>query len=1021
MNIAELAIRKKTITLVMTVFLIGAGIICFDKLGRLEDPEYTIKEALVTTYYPGATPTEVAEEVTDEIETAIQQLPQLKRVKSISKAGVSIITVEIKDKYDAKSLPQVWDELRRKVNDVQGKLPPGVRRSIVADDFGDVYGILFSVSGKDYSYKELEEYADFLRRELLLVQDVAKVDIWGVQPQEVHVEISRDRMAQLGISLEQIYGTLEKQNLVTPAGAVRVGDEYIRIRPTGNFTTVKQIGELMLRSSTGNLIRLKDVATVEHGYKTPPDRLIRFNSEKSLVIGISVVMGGNVVTMGEAVKARLRYLEAQAPLGMKVDIITFQSDGVVESINSFVVSLAEALAIVVVVLMIFMGLRSGVLIGVTLLLTVLGTFVGMYLWGINLERISLGALIIALGMLVDNAIVINDGMLVRIEAGMERIRAAKEVVQQSAWPLLGATVIAILAFAAIGLSQDSTGEYTRSLFQVIFISLTLSWIIAVTVTPLLCVMFLKVKKVEPGKTIDPYGGLFYEFYRAVLRGCLRLRWLTIAVLLGMLGTSIYGFGFLEDSFFPDSSRPQFMVHYWMPQGTDIRRTNDDLFKFEEFVRKRDGVSSVATFVGEGAPRFLLTYSPEKPYSSYGFMMVNVKDYREINRLMSEVQQHAKTNFIDAITRVKRFVLGPGTEDPLEARFSGPDPTVLRALSEQAKQIMRKDGNIYAIKDDWRERVKVIRPQYAEDQARRAGITKSDLDNALEMNFSGINVGVYRQDDKLLPILSRAPESERFGVENIKDAQIWSRLAQVTLPIRQVVSDFKTTWEDAVIHRRDRRSTVTTQGTQITGNASVVFERIRPKIENIKLPIGYELEWGGEHYDSQTAQVALMGNLPVAGILVVLILIMLFNSLRQPLIILLTVPLAIIGVTIGLLATGQSFGFMALLGFLSLAGMLIKNAVVLIDQIDLEIREGKEPYAAIIDSSVSRMRPVAMAAVTTVLGMTPLLFDIFFVGMAVTIMAGLTFATVLTLVVVPVLYAIFFRISEQSHAKAIDSH
>ncbi|OQY54450.1 MAG: AcrB/AcrD/AcrF family protein [Candidatus Parabeggiatoa sp. nov. 2] len=1008
MNIAEYAISKKTITLVMTFLLLGGGLISYERLGRFEDPEFTLKEALIITYYPGALPTEVEEEVTDVLETAVQQMPQLKKVTSISRAGQSFIIVEMDDKYDKYTLPQVWDELRRKVSDAQSKFPPGVQPSVVHDDFGDVYGIFFAVTADGYSYREIKDYVDFLKRELLLVPGVAKIDIWGAQQEAIFVEISRSKLAQLGISLEAIYGTLEQQNIVASAGSVKVGSEYILIHPSGGIDSVAEIGELLINDqSSDKLIYLKDVGTISRDYVTPPQTLLRFNGKPGLAIGISSVSGGNVVKLGKAVKAKLKQLEAQSPLGMELGIISYQSDTVEKEVNGFVSSFLQALAIVIIVLLIFMGLRSGLLIGVILLLTVCGTVIVMDIYDIDLQRISLGALIIALGMLVDNAIVVTEGILIKIQTGTERLKAAKEVVQQTMWPLLGATVVAILAFAAIGLSQNAAGEFTRSLFQVILISLMMSWVIAITITPLFCVLFLKSDTKHVGK--DPYRGLLYQIYKLFLRVCMRLKWLTVMAMLGLLFLAIYGFGFLEDSFFPGSTRPQLMINYWRTEGTDIRATSEDLKQIEEYLMKLEGVESVATFVGAGALRFILVYAPEKNYSSYGQILVTVDDYQRIDSLIPVIRQHLDENFPDAEPKLKKFRLGPGSGAMIKARFSGPDPVVLRQLSNQAQAIMREDENAIDIRDDWRQRVKVLRPQFAEAQARVVGISRPAVNRALEAAFSGTQVGIYREDNKLLPIISRPPKAERADVDNIKDIQIWSPAAQKSIPIRQVVSGFVTEWQDAIIHRHNRKRTITPQCDPKVGNASVVFERIRPKIEAIELPIGYELEWGGEYEDSTEAQKALAAGLPVSFLAMVLVVIFLFNSLRQPLIIWLCVPLAIIGVTLGLLLTKQSFGFMAMLGFLSLSGMLIKNAIVLIDQIDLEIREGKPPFSAILDSSVSRLRPVTMAAITTVLGMVPLIFDAFFISMAVTIMFGLTFATVLTLIVVPILYAIFFRV------------
>nr|MDQ2994804.1 efflux RND transporter permease subunit [Pseudomonadota bacterium] len=486
MKIAELAIRNRVTTLFFVVLFFVAGVMAFKTLGRLEDPEFTIKDALIITSYPGATALEVEQEVTDRVEIAVQQMSQLKRVESLSKPGLSIVTAKIKDKYGKAVLPQVWDELRRKVGDMQSTLPPGAGPSIVNDDYGDVYGILLAINGKGFSEKELEHNADFLRRELLLVKDVGKVVIFGIQPQEIHVEISRDRLANMKISLNSIYRSLEKQNLISPAGSTQVGTEYITIRPTGNLKSVEAIEDVLISGAgTGRLIFLKDVATVKRGYKEPPSGLIRHNGNNSLALGVSVISGGNVVELGESIKQKIKTLKPQIPLGMHLDVISFQPDSVTAAIDNFMISLLEALAIVIVILMIFMGLRSGLLIGVVLLITVLSTFIGMSMLGINLERISLGALIIALGMLVDNAIVVCDGILVQIQQGVDLIKPPKYKIKQSAMPLLGATFIAVLAFAAIGLSQDNTGEYTRSLFQVILISLMMSWVIAVTITPLL--------------------------------------------------------------------------------------------------------------------------------------------------------------------------------------------------------------------------------------------------------------------------------------------------------------------------------------------------------------------------------------------------------------------------------------------------------------------------------------------------------------------------------------------------------
>lgn len=1013
MNIAEAAIRFKTVTLFITLLLIGGGLVSYDKLGRLEDPAFTIKDARIITYYPGATPKEVEQEVTEKLETAIQELAQLKRIKSESKPGLSIITATIKDKYDKNGLPQVWDELRRKVEQAQSQLPPGVLPSIVFDDFGDVFGVLIAIKGQGYSYHELKDYADFLKKKLLQVKDVAKIITWGEQQQQIFVEISRARMSHLGISQDQIYQALKSQNLVVPSGAVKVGKDYIQIRPSGGLDSVKEIGSLVLRGKgTARLLYLKDIATITRGYITPPTKHMRYNGEQAIVLGVSTITGGNVVKMGNAMAERLKELQTETPLGMELEYIYYQGSIVAESVNGFIINLIEAIVIVIVVLMIFMGLRSGLLIGTVLLLTVCATILLMNIYSINLQRISLGALIIALGMLVDNAIVVTEGMQVRIERGMDKIKAASEVVRQTMWPLLGATVIAIMAFAAIGLSQDSTGEYLRTLFQVILISLGLSWVIAITVTPLFCYLLLKPKNMAAKESSDPYQGWLFQLYKGLLTLCLRFRWITVSSVVGMLALAMYGFTLLEDSFFPDSTSKQFMIHYWLPQGTDIRTTSREMKTAEDYIRKQKGVTSVSAFVGEGAPRYMLVYSPETSNSAYGLLLVDVDDYRKINGLIAKLKSHFKNNYLNVNPKFEKIRLGPGGGFSLEARFSGAKANVLRELSDKTKSLLFSDGGAYSIRDDWRERVSVIRPQFATAQARRAGVTRTDVANALQTSFSGLQIGLYREQDDLIPIISRPPENERVSVDNIYNVQIWSPIAQGTLPLRQVIRDFSSGWEDSIIHRRNKIQTITSQAEPIVGNTSVLLARVKPLIEAIPLPIGYNLEWGGEFENSKDAQAGLAANMPPTLILMIMITVILFNGLRQPLIIWLTVPLAIIGVTVGLLITRESFGFMALLGFLSLVGMLIKNAIVLIDEIEIQIHSGKPPYEAVVFAAVSRMRPVSMAAITTILGMLPLLADVFFFAMAVTIMSGLAFATLLTLIIVPVFYVIFFNIKYQ---------
>ena len=630
MNIAQFFIERRVTTLVLTVVMIGAGIVSFNGLSRLEDPEFTIKEALVITPYIGASAVEVEEEITDRIEKAVQDMGQLKRVESKSDRGLSTVWWSSRTSTTSFGLPQVWDELRRKVGDVQRDLPPGASSSIVNDDYGDVFGIFFTVSGEGYSYAELKDVVDFLRRELLLVPDVGKIATYGERTESIHVDLSRDRMSQLGIPEDVIINELRQRNVVANAGRVKVGPEYITINPTGEITEVSQFESILISGGASQQIYLRDVADVSRGYVEPRTNLVRYDGKTAIGVGISTVSGGNVVTMGERLIKRMDELLGQIPAGIEFGRVSIQSEAVDQAISGFIVSLIEAVVIVIVVLLFFMGLRSGLLIGFVLLVTICGSFIFMAPMEVALERISLGALIIALGMLVDNAIVVVDGVLVRLQKGEDAKQAAIEVVKQTAIPLLGATIIAILAFAAIGTSDDSTGEFCRSLFQVVLVSLLLSWVTAVSVTPLLCVMFLKPPKVEEGAEVrDPYGGAVYTLYKNFIRTAIRMKVVVFGVVVALFISALMAFGYVDQTFFPPSTRLQFMLDLWLPQGTHINETSDTVESIEQYVGGLEGVTHTSSFIGQGGLRFMLTFTPEKLNSSYAQLLVDVESSADI--------------------------------------------------------------------------------------------------------------------------------------------------------------------------------------------------------------------------------------------------------------------------------------------------------------------------------------------------------------------------------------------------------
>ncbi|WP_221077108.1 efflux RND transporter permease subunit [Agarivorans aestuarii] len=1020
MSIAGYFVKNSIISWMFTLILLIGGILSFSGLGQLEDPPFTIKDAVVVTMYPGATSTEVEEEVTYPVEKALQALPYVDDIVSLSTPGMSQITVTMKNIYGPDELPQIWDELRRKVGDMTSQLPPGVSTPLVNDDFGDVYGIMYMVSGENYDYKDLQDYVDYVRREIELVPGVGKVTLAGAQTEQVFIEISIQKLATFNLDPALITSLLNSQNMVTSAGNIQIAGDQLTIRPTGAFKSVAELGDLIIPGTTGDkLIYLKDVATISRGYEEIPSNLVSFNQNQAINIGVSFTSGVNVVEVGKAIEQRLQEIDYARPAGMTIDSMYNQPQEVDKSVSSFVWNLIMAVVIVIVVLLIFMGLKSGILIGLILFLTCLGTFILMKQAEIELQRISLGALIIALGMLVDNAIVVVEGILMGRKKGLSTLESAQEIVGQTMWPLLGATVIAITAFAPIGLSPDSTGEFAGSLFWVLLFSLFLSWITAITITPFFAQLFFgkEGEKQVEGEDNDPYKGAFFNAYKALLDFCLRFKWPTVIVVVALFALSVVGFGYVKQSFFPPSSTPIFLVDVWMPEGTDIRETQKSVQEMENMARETDAVTFVSSSVGKGFQRFMLTYSPEKSYGAYAQIAVRTTDAETSEAAMSSLRKGVEQGFPQAQFKFKKLEIGPSTDAKIEARIQGADPDVLRAIAADIQKIFNNTPGTVNVRHDWRDRVKYIEPNFNETQARRLGINKADIDQTLEFAFAGLSLGLYREGTTLLPIVGRLPEQERIDIDSLESLRIWSPSLKSYIPIQQVVNGFSVKFEDPIIQRRDKKRTLTVFADADFENdilPAELFAKVKPQVEALELPSGYELQWGGEYESSGDAQEALFASLPMGYLIMFLITVFLFNSVKKPLVIWCCVPLAMIGITSGLLFLGKPFGFMALLGMLSLSGMLLKNGIVLLDQISADIAAGKEVYQAVFDSTVSRVRPVCMAAVTTILGVAPLISDVFFESMAAVVMFGLGVATVLTLLIVPVLYVIFFNVKYRDY-------
>ncbi|WP_415921886.1 efflux RND transporter permease subunit [Tateyamaria sp. SN6-1] len=1007
MDLARFAIEKRLISALCTLLILVSGYFAYTALPRFEDPEFIIRQAQIITPYPGASAEEVAEEVTEVIENALQQLQGVDEVRSVSSQGLSNVTVEftIQSTPDYPALYQRFSQMRSKIQDSQSQLPPNALTPQVFDDFGDVYALYFAIVGDDYSISELYEYAKDLQRDLVTVDGVSKVVLNGVQDEVIYVEYAPARLIELGLAPDQIAQILEGQNLVAPAGSIVSGQNRLEVRPQSAVSSTQAISDLVIvNPSNGASFRLGDIATVTRGYEDPATELLYRDGRAAIGIGISNRLGGNVVNMGEAVKARMDALIDQRPIGIDILPISDQSTTVDESVNNFVLNVVVALAIVVGTLLIFMGLRSGLLMGGILLVTVAGTLFGMYLYGLDMQRISLGALIIALGMLVDNAIVVVEGTLVRVENGEDAGEAAISVVNQTKWPLLGGTIVGFLAFSPIGFSPDNTGEYAGSLFWTILISLLFSWLVAIWLTPYYCTLLLK-----KGKKEKSGEGPLLRLYRSVLQKAIRLRYLTIGAAVALFASAMAIGDQIPSGFFPASTRAQFVIDYYLPQGTDIAQTQADILEIDAHVRTLPGVTGTNTMVGNGHLRFMLIYESENGNSAYGQILVDVENFHQIEGLRTDVQAWINDSFPSSNAKVWKFVLGPGGGSKIEARFTGPDATVLRDLSNQAKAILQTAGAV-AVKDNWREQEPVIRPVINTENARRLGLTQGEISNALNTHLSGARLGVYRERDELRNIVMRPYAANREDIGQLHDVQVFSQVLGGYVPIGQAVDRFEVVFEAGNLRRVDRALAITAQGDNAPGVLSgTLFEEVRGPIEEIPLPPGYTLEWKGEFGNSAEANEGLAATMPLGFGAMILVVIFLFNAVRQPLIIWLTVPLAMIGVIWGLVSTQTPLEFMAILGVLSLTGLLIKAVIVLLDETDSQIAGGKPRMAAVQDAAVSRVRPVLLGVLTTVLGVVPLLWDPFFASLAVVIICGLSFAALLTLFVVPALYAVFFGV------------
>lgn len=1031
------AVNNRVVVSFCVLLLIAGGAWSYLTLGRLEDPEFAVKTAVVVTLCPGASADEIEERVTNVVERQAQQIKNLKCVRSISKPGMSFVFVDLEEKTKTKQMPETWQELRNKMATVKPMLPVEAAPPIVKDDFGDVYGCVFALTADGFSDAELVKRARDLQKELLLVPQVRRVELWGLPDERIEVEISRARMAELQIRPVHIMLALQSQNLTADSGVLKTDGSKIRLNPSGQFESVEEIEDLLIpdglaapivgtaaeyfedtplealasridevKGAGARQIRLKDVATVRRVTNDEPTQIMRFNGRRAVGLALSPIPNGNVLKMGELVREKIDSALEDFPVGFEIHDVSYQPDSVNVSIHAFTKNLYEAIVIVTIVVMLTMGWKSGILITSSLLIVILGTFCVLKALGVDLQRTSLGALIVALGILVDDAVVVGDLILVRMQRGMDRKQACVEGASRAAMQLLGATLVGALAFWPIYLSPNMTGEYAGSLFVVVGASLIISWFVAMLQTPVVYYMFVKAKPNASNK--DPHAGLTYRLYRAALEHVLHRRTLTLALLLCALYAAIVGFKTIPQIFFPRAQRTQFMVDFWEPEGTSINKVADDLRKVEEYISSTEGVTNVTSFIGAGPPRFYLPYEPELMNSSYAQLVVNVDSLERINEVLGPVEDWIVENCPEAEVRAQRFAMGPTTKSEVEARFSGPDPVVLRKIADEAKAILSQEPDAKFVRDDWRQMIPVWSPSYSQAKGRQALVSRSETLFALRWATNGIPCATFADGEENLPILIRAAEADRNNSEVLKNLPVWGRGGK-SVPLSQVSNSVGVRWERGIVARRNRIPTITIGADPVVGNWSDLLASIRPKLEAMELPPGYKLEWGGQAERSDDATKALGSKTPIALVLMAIIVVALFNGLRQPFIILLTFPLAAIGITVGMLTLNKPFGFMALIGAMSLLGMMVRNGVVLMDQIDEELEKGEAPYDAIVDASVERMRPVTVAALTVIVGMVPLLKDPLFDSMATAIMFGLIFATCLTLFVVPIFYSILFRV------------
>lgn len=1010
MNIPKYSLEnKKIIYFFLAIMLIG-GIYSFFKLPKKEDSPFVIKQAVLVTQYPGATPLEVEKLITEPIEREIQSMSDVFQIKSESYFGMSKISIELQPTLDPNYMPVKWDELRRKVANIQPRLPSGASTISVSDDFGDVFGIYYALSAdKGFTYDDMRDWAQRIKTELTPIPGVQKVYLFGEQTQVINVFISVPKLANLGIDPSAIQQVLQTQNLLVNTGEIATGSYSLRVRAEGVYKDIQDIRDQLIVTKSGNEVRLGDIATIERGYMDPPSNLMRVDGKRAIGIGVATGSKDDVVAVGNAVGDKLAELEQLFPIGMQLNTIYPENKIAQEANNGFILNLIESLLIVIVVIFLVMGSRAGMLVGSSLLFSVGGTLLLMLILGVGLNRTSLAAFIIAMGMLVDNAIVVTDNAQVGIKRGISRYQALVDGATKPQWALLGATFIAICSFLPLFLAPASVAEIVKPLFIVLAISLGLSWILALTQTTTFGSFILKENNGSENK--DPYDTKLYHKFERILSMLIKRRWITLTSVIAALFLSLFIMGIMPQSFFPIMNKPYFRADLIFPEGYGIDDVEEKVLKIEEYLNSNENIKSYSFTLGGSPVRYYLASSSVGPKPNFANVLIETHDSKEAPVEEAKFYEYMVANYPDILTRSALFALSPVPDAAIEIGFIGDNIDTLVALTQRAQEIARKYDQVMEVRNSWGNKVPVWKPLYSQEKGLRLGITRQQVAYSLRSATNGVPLGEFRENDVFMPILMKDADRDSMNLNDIKTLPVYSAKGN-SVKVEQVIDDFSLDYEFNVVKRYNRQRYMMMQCEPKRGaNTMAAFSQLWKDVqEQVQVPEGYKLQYFGEQSEQDKGNSAIAKNIPLMFGLIYITLLFLFPKFyRKPVLIMCMLPLIFIGVVLGLLVFGKSLDFFAILGLLGLIGMNIKNAIVLVDEIGLQMESGLEPVNAVIEATKTRIVPVTMASGTTILGMLPLLADAMFAGMAATIMGGLFISTILTIFVLPVTYCIFFKI------------